>query len=479
MNKLVLALAAVASAAPPPASKPIVEQMTDSYIRRGVEIGYWYGEATLYSGVEAALAVKKNKTITSWYQSQVDSIINEDGTIIDWEYDYYSLDDYRIGNNFLYWYQRTGDEKYKVAADIIRSQLDRHPRNPEGGYWHREPNYPNQMWLDGIFMADTFYARWTKEFQPKNTTAWDDIILQYDLIEEHTRNHTTNLLVHGYDALKTAVWADPVTGAAPLVWNRAVGWYFMSLAESIDTWPKSHPGRKRLIKYFTTLAQGLKEAYERDGGWWLIMSEPYPGVEGNYIESSSQAMFLYGLLYGLRNDLLSEKKFGKVAEAGWKEMMDKFVTKNDDGTLNFIETVEVGSLSSNGTYEVSTEETGSGFGRSGLLIHVMTVLHRCSSSHQRQPWWRCLPARRRRVGAQKINGGRSHGSWLRSAVRLRKDGSTVSEAMASAVISRILESMEIQLEMCITCSDLQCHDECAVAGCCLRRDWIKKSANLK
>jgi hypothetical protein len=52
--------------------------------------------------------------------------------------------------------------------------------------------------------------------------------------------------------------------------------------------------------------------------------------------------------------VLSEKKFGKVAEAGWKEMQDKFVTENADGTLNFIETVEVGSLSSNGTYEVRT-----------------------------------------------------------------------------------------------------------------------------
>ena len=355
MNKLVVLLAAVAAAAPPPSkSKPTVEVMTDSYIRRGVEQTYWYGEATLYSGVEAALAIKKNQTISSWYKNQVDSILNDDGTIIDWEYDYYSLDDYRIGNNFLYWYQKTGDKKYKTAAKIIREQMNRHPRNPQGGYWHRQPNYPNQMWLDGIFMADTFYARYTKEFESKNTTAWDDIILQYDLIEEHTRNHTTNLLVHGYDAGKTAVWADPVTGAAPLVWNRAVGWYFMSLAESIEVWPKSHPGRKRLVKYFTTLAQGLKDAYERDGGWWLVMSEPYPGKPGNYIESSSQAMFVYGLLNGLRTGLLSEKKFGKVAEKGWKEMQEKFVTKNADGTLNFIETVQVGSLSSNGTYEVRT-----------------------------------------------------------------------------------------------------------------------------
>jgi rhamnogalacturonyl hydrolase YesR len=360
LTKLVVALAAVAAAAPPPAPKGPLNQVTDSYIRRGVRAGYWYGEATLYSGAEASFAVNKNKTILEWYKKQVDDgILNADGTIIDWDLNYYSLDDYRIGNNFLWWYQRTGDDKYKVAADIVRHQLDRHPRNPSGGFWHRQPTYPNQMWLDGIFMADSFYARYTKEFQPANKTAWDDVARQYDLIEEHTRNHTSKLLVHGYDEGKTAIWADPVTGASPLVWNRAVGWYFMSLTESLDVWPKSHPGRKRLVEYFVTLAEGLRDAYERDGGWWLVMSEGYPGKPGNYIESSSQAMFVYGLLHGLRTGLLSEKKFGKVAEKGYKELVDKFLTKNADGTLNFIETVEVGSLNSNATFEVSRSKVPS------------------------------------------------------------------------------------------------------------------------
>jgi hypothetical protein len=35
------------------------------------------------------------------------------------------------------------------------------------------------------------------------------------------------------------VWADPVDGASPLVWNRAVGWYFVSLIEVLDVYPNS------------------------------------------------------------------------------------------------------------------------------------------------------------------------------------------------------------------------------------------------
>lgn len=34
------------------------------------------------------------------------------------------------------------------------------------------------MWLDGIYMLDVFYARWTASFESGNSTAWDDIALQ-------------------------------------------------------------------------------------------------------------------------------------------------------------------------------------------------------------------------------------------------------------------------------------------------------------
>lgn len=35
--------------------------------------------------------------------------------------------------NALWWYNRTGEEKYKTAADDIRGMLARHPRTPTGG----------------------------------------------------------------------------------------------------------------------------------------------------------------------------------------------------------------------------------------------------------------------------------------------------------------------------------------------------------
>lgn len=189
------------------------------------------------------------------------------------------------------------------------------------------------MWLDGIFMADSFYAERTKEFDADNTAARDDIMLQYDLIESRCRNTTSNLL-HGY--------AD----AKDTVWGRAVGWYYISLAEATHSFPEAHDGRARLVEYFVALLAGLEAADARDGGWWLVMSEPYPGAEGNNIESSAHAMFTYGLL--------GEEEYRGLADRAFQSLVDDFVTENEaDDALNLEGTVEVGSLSSNGTYNVS------------------------------------------------------------------------------------------------------------------------------
>ncbi|KAK2016945.1 cell wall glycosyl hydrolase YteR [Colletotrichum eremochloae] len=209
------------------------------------------------------------------------------------------------------------------------------------------------MWLDGIYMADAFYATYVSLFEPRNATAWAEIALQFDLIEEHTRNHTSNLLVHGYDESKQAVWADPVTGASPLVWDRAVGWYFMALVDTLQVYPKELPAYGRLLGYFSALADGLERSQDEGGGWWLIMNEGYEAREGNYIESSATAMFSYGLLRGVRDGLLPEK-YKRVGLKAYDLLTSKFIRNDANGYISFLGTVQVGSLNSNASFEYYT-----------------------------------------------------------------------------------------------------------------------------
>lgn len=310
----------------------------------------------MYTSFEKVYEATGNETLLDIYASHMAALVHDDGAIEGFNYSHYSLDNYRFGNNILWWYEQTGENKYRIAADAIKETLEKHPRTPTGGLWHRDVVYPNQMWLDGIYMADTFYSKWVSLFEPDNSTAWDDIALQFHNIDSHTRKEN-NLLVHGYDESKQAIWADPETGAAPLAWGRAVGWYFMALLESIQLFPESHPDRQMLLKYYTDLAQGLKGAQDEKGGWWNVMDKQYADVEGNYLESSASVMFTFGWLKGLNMGLLQKSEYLEVAEKAYHAMIDLFVTENEDGTINWEQTVEVGSLGSNATYEVSLSST--------------------------------------------------------------------------------------------------------------------------
>jgi len=328
--------------------------MATSFQSKGQKFDNHYVPAVTFEGIQKAASLHKDSALLAYASNKISSLVSADGTLKGWNSTYYTLDDIRMGNNLLYFWNSEGrkDEKYVIAAKGLREQLDRWPRTPEGGFWHRAPIYANQMWLDGIYMADTFYATYTSYFEPGNTTAWNDIALQFDLIEEHCRNHTSNLIAHGYSEDKTAVWADPVTGASPHVWDRALGWYFVALVEVLEVYPSSLPGYSRLQKYFKTLAEGLKKAQDASGGWWLIMDEPYPGMEGNYIESSATAMFTYAYLKGIRLGFL-DKKYKSVANKAYDLMIDEFVQYETNGTLSWTGTVEVGSLKGDASYEVS------------------------------------------------------------------------------------------------------------------------------
>ncbi|TVY29231.1 Unsaturated rhamnogalacturonyl hydrolase [Lachnellula hyalina] len=335
------------------ATQPYSTWMSDSFMTRGVTADRHYANAVLYRGFELAYNKSGNATYYNYIKSQVDQFVDPAGNLGgNYSTSLFSLDDLRIGPNLLFLYQSTQDARYKTAAGQLRAQLDRQPRTPRGGFWHRSPDYPNQMWLDGIYMAEPFYAQWNQLFDASNVTAWDDIILQFDLIEEHCRNKTSNLLVHGYDESKVAVWADPVTGAAPHVWDRALGWYFMALIDVLDHFPESHSGYAKLLGYMDSLAVGVKAAQDAAGGWWLVMDAPYPGMKGNYIESSATAMFTFSFLKAIRLGYIDSATYLETAQKAYGLMTTKFVAQNGtNSTLNWEGTVVVGSLGSNATFE--------------------------------------------------------------------------------------------------------------------------------
>lgn len=272
---------------------------------------------------------------------------------------HYPLDRLSNGNGLLQAWQEKGEEKYKASVDALRESVDLQPRNAEGGLWYYV--YPYWSYLDGMYSYGPFMTAYTDAFG-NSSYKFDDIVLQFDLLWQHCFNNKTGLLVHGYDARRTAVWANKDTGASPHVWGRSLGWYCMALIDTIEHIPpKAQETRNYLETRFRHLMAAVTRAADpKTGGWWQILDQP--GREGNYIESSGSSMFVYALLKGLRLGALHEHKFSPVevvpeayeetARKAYRYIAKTFVVDDGSGTLGWNGTVGVCSLNSTADYEV-------------------------------------------------------------------------------------------------------------------------------
>ncbi|THU85122.1 glycoside hydrolase family 105 protein [Dendrothele bispora CBS 962.96] len=322
-------------------------------------VSYEHGE--LWWGLRLLYERTGNQSYFDYILNSASNIVADDGSIhSNYKVSDYSLDPVRTGPAFLYLFNKTSDSKWKKAADTYMTQLHSHPRTTQGQFWHKLI-YPNQGWLDGIYMGDVFYSQYTNDFQKNNLTAWADITAQFQLMFNNTLQNATSpphLLYHGYDHSFSTVWASPDRGHSPEVWDRALGWYVMALVDVLDIMPVSNPGHRVLLNILQTLAPRIRDAADANSGvWWLVITQP--GRAGNYFESSGAAMFVYGLLKGIRRGYISDSDGSIVAamKKAYSYFLKNFVVPNPNGTMDWTNTVSVGSLSTTGDYNYYISQT--------------------------------------------------------------------------------------------------------------------------
>jgi unsaturated rhamnogalacturonyl hydrolase len=298
--------------------------------RRPNGYGDWdYVTGTVLKGFEELWRKTSDKRYFQYIQKTVDSVVNSDGSINDYKLSDYNIDEINEGRMLLFLYKETGEEKYKKAAALLRSQLMDQPRNSLGGFWHKK-KYPFQMWLDGLYMGSPFYAEYGKLFdEPEN---FDDVVKQFTLMETHARDAETWLLYHAWDEKKEQDWADPATGLSAIFWGRAMGWYAMALVDVLDYLPVEHSGRNDLIAILQRLAEAVSKVQDDSTGvWWQVVDQSYR--EGNYLEASVSGMFVYALAKGVRLGYL-DAKFKAVAEKAYQGILKEFISENEDGTID-------------------------------------------------------------------------------------------------------------------------------------------------
>jgi unsaturated rhamnogalacturonyl hydrolase len=250
----------------------------------------------------------------------------------------YQLDALNSGKTALAFWRLTRDEHYKKCAALLRKQLDTQPRTSDGGFWHKQ-RYTNQMWLDGLYMGAPFYAECAKIFNTPED--FDDVAKQFQLVDRHLYDAKSGLFYHGWDAEKVQGWANPATGASSNFWGRAVGWYAMACVDVLDFLPANHPARKEIIDELKKVSDGIVKWQDAGSGlWWQVMDQG--GRDGNYLEASASAMFVYSLAKGVNRGYLS-RDYVPVILKGYKGIITKFI-KTDGGKISLAQCCQVAGL---------------------------------------------------------------------------------------------------------------------------------------
>ncbi len=220
------------------------------------------------------------------------------------------------------------------------SQLDDQPRTFDGGFWHKL-RYTNQMWLDGIYMAEPFYAAMGRYFI-KPDKAYDEVAKQIRLIDEHTYDAKSGLNYHGWDAAKIQPWANPATGCSSNFWGRALGWYAMALVDVLDYFPTNHPARPQIIATLQRLAVGVVKFQDaKTGLWWQVMDQG--GRKGNYLEATASAMFVYALAKGVNCGYLS-RDYVPAIEKGYAGIITNLIQPDGQNSWSLTHCCQVAGL---------------------------------------------------------------------------------------------------------------------------------------
>ena len=331
------------------AQKKLSEQLTltameqlwqDTTVLKGLKGPKWsYDMGVVLEGAAAVWRNTGDGKYFKYIQSSMDAYLDKEGNIATYKAEDFNIDNIKNGRALLLLYKVTGQQKYLLAVNKLYDQIQKQPRTQEGGFWHKKI-YPNQMWLDGLYMGQPFYAEYAKLM--KKDAAYDDIANQFIWMEKNAREAKTGLLYHGYDESREEKWADKKTGLSPNFWGRAMGWYIMALVDVLDNFPKEHPKYKDLLAILNRTATAtVKYQDAKSGVWWDILD--MPTRKGNYLESSASSMFVYGLAKGVRKGWLPQS-FMPAANKGYAGLKKEFIEKAGDERVNLTKTVSVSGL---------------------------------------------------------------------------------------------------------------------------------------
>lgn len=311
-------------------SKPDLPLWNIENIRQGKKPSWNYIDGCMMTSLIELYKATNDEKYLDFVKTYVDYYVREDGTILGYEMDKYSTDDVSESRILFDLYKFTGEEKYNKAIEMCYQQILTHPRTKEGNFWHKKI-YPNQVWLDGLYMMQVFYTRYeTERNKFKN---YSDIVGQFKNVYDIMRDKETGLYYHAYDSSKSMFWANKETGLSQNYWLRSIGWYTVALIDVYDYMDEQMYDEWHTIKeiFKDTIDSILK--YQDKESKMFYQVPNFPGREKNYLETSGSCMIAYAILKGVRLKALPER-YLQIGLDIFNGVCNKYLTIKEDGDLN-------------------------------------------------------------------------------------------------------------------------------------------------
>jgi unsaturated rhamnogalacturonyl hydrolase len=308
-------------------SRPDAPMWNIENIRMGKKPHWNYIDGCMVCAFMEIAEITGNRKYSDFVEEFIDYYVNEDGSIRGYDKGKYNLDDVNEGRVLFPLYKKTGKEKYRLAIELQNSQLRDQPRTSTGNFWHKLI-YPNQIWLDGLYMAQVFAAMYAKEFGGKD---YSDLLMQIKNVRKYMFDEQAKLFYHGLDCSRSIFWADKETGLSKNFWLRAIGWFTVSMVDIISI-VDDEGTKAEITKIFRETIDGILQYRHKESGmYYQVVNMGHR--EGNYLETSGSSMIAYAVMKGARIGALP-KEYWQLGKETFDGIKERYLTISDDGTLN-------------------------------------------------------------------------------------------------------------------------------------------------
>ena len=257
------------------------------------------------------------------------------------------LDGVREATDFDRLYRLNNSAKYNTVADYVYTNvLDPDPQitadtdaNAAGSYSHKRADYPNQIWLDGFFMAFPFYMQYA--VYKNDTTMVDDVYTQYKNLYNVDRDPATGLYYHGYNA-GSAITIDSYTWAAhshtESFWLRAMAWLAMSYVDTLEFMPEGTQKENMKAWFKEYMDSVINYQDSATGMWYQVVDKGATSVTvdgkefDNYLETSGSSGMAAALLKGYRLGYLDDIKYYNAGLKAFEGICTNKLYYSDEAT---------------------------------------------------------------------------------------------------------------------------------------------------